>query len=43
VGRRKRYYRDNGEDAVLMTVQLDAARRAQIRSHSESTLEQARS
>jgi len=43
VGRRKHYYRDNGEDAVLMTVQLDAARRAQIRSHGESILAQARS
>lgn len=30
VGRRKRYYRDNHEDALIMTVELDAARRAQI-------------
>lgn len=30
VGRRKRYYRDNHEDALIMTVELDATRRAQI-------------
>ncbi len=33
VGRRKRYYRDNHEDALIMTVELDAARRAQILAH----------
>jgi [ribosomal protein S18]-alanine N-acetyltransferase len=30
VGRRKRYYRDNHEDALIMTVELDADRRARI-------------
>ena len=30
VGRRKHYYKDNGEDALLLTVQLDAARQEQI-------------
>jgi ribosomal-protein-alanine N-acetyltransferase len=30
VGRRKRYYQDNREDALIMTVELDTARRAQL-------------
>lgn len=30
VSRRKRYYRDNHEDALIMTVELSAARRAEI-------------
>ncbi|MGH2521165.1 MAG: ribosomal protein S18-alanine N-acetyltransferase [Anaerolineales bacterium] len=35
-GYRKRYYRDNNEDALLMTVRLDEAQRAKIvGSHSE--------
>lgn len=35
VGRRKRYYRDNHEDALIMTVELDAARRAQILARTD--------
>ena len=31
VGRRKRYYRDNGEDALLMTAELPAGYREQMR------------
>jgi len=32
VGRRKEYYRDNKEDALLMTVRLDEAYRQRIRT-----------
>ena len=31
VGRRRRYYRDNGEDALLMTAELDAGYRDEMR------------
>lgn len=33
VGRRKRYYRDNGEDALLMTAQLHPGYREHLRQH----------
>ncbi len=37
VGRRKHYYRDNGEDALLMTVRLDPARREQVLATNRQT------
>ncbi len=33
VGRRRRYYRDNGEDALLMTAGLNPALRGRLRPH----------
>jgi ribosomal-protein-alanine N-acetyltransferase len=41
VGRRRHYYRDNGEDALLLTVYLDAARREQVLAQNKLQLTQA--